>query len=154
MTLFIHLYGLLKIPLVFFISPRVVEFTKQRFILKVPLGYRTKNHLGAMYFGAMGIGAELSIAGPAVALITESKQRIDFVFKDFNAQYLKRGEGHVHFICDEVPAVLDLIEQAKTNPERLERKMKGYAIVPSKSETEQIMTYELTLSVKNRSLKK
>ncbi len=153
MTLFIHLYGLLKIPLVFFISPRVVEFTRQRFVLKVPLGYRTKNHLNSMYFGAMGIGAELSIAGPAVFAIGEAKQKIDFVFKDFHANYLKRGDGHVHFVCDEIKTVLELIEESKTTPNRVERKMKGYAIVPSKSMTEQVMTYELTLSVRNRSIK-
>lgn len=153
MTLFIHLYGLMKIPLVFFVSPRVVEFTRDRFVLKIPLNYRTRNHLKSMYFGAMGIGAELSIAAAAVAAIADSKQKIDFVFKDFTANYIKRGDGHVHFICEEVAAVVDLIHQSKTNPERLERKMKGYAIVPSKSMTEQVMTFELTLSVRNRSIK-
>lgn len=152
-TAFIQLYGLLKIPLVLFISPRVVEAGDKRFVLKVPLNYRNKNHLGSMYFGAMGIGAELSVAAAAVMAITESKQKIDFVFKDFSAQYLKRGDGHVHFICDEVEAVKALIEEACTNPNRLERKFKGYAVVPSKSESEPVMTYELTLSVRNRSLK-
>lgn len=152
-TAFINLYGLLKIPLVLFISPRVVEAGEKRFVLKVPLSYRTKNHLNSMYFGAMGIGAELSIAAAAVMAISESKQKIDFVFKDFSGQYLKRGDGDVHFICEEVEAVKALIEEAKTNPERIERKFKGYAIVPKKSETEPVMTYELTLSVRNRSLK-
>jgi len=152
-TAFIHLYGLLKIPLVLFISPRVVEVGPKRCVLKVPLSYRTKNHLNSMYFGALGIGAELSIAAAAVMAITESKQKIDFVFKDFSGQYLKRADGDVHFICDEVEAVNALIEEAKTNPARLERKFKGYAVVPKTSETEPVMTYELTLSVRNRSLK-
>lgn len=152
-TLFVHLYGLMKIPLVLFVSPRVVEAGDKRFVLKIPLGYRTKNHLNSMYFGALGIGAELSIAAAAVAAISESKLKIDFVFKDFTAQYLKRAAGDVHFICDEVEAVKSLIEEAKTNPERLERKMKGYAVVPSVDAAEPVMTYELTLSVRNRSLK-
>ncbi|MGZ3769583.1 MAG: DUF4442 domain-containing protein [Bdellovibrio sp.] len=153
LTAFINLYGLLKIPLLLFVNPRVVENSEKRFAVKIPLSYRTKNHLNSMYFGAMGIGAELSVAGPAVVAISESKQKIDFVFKDFSAQYLKRGDGDVHFICDDVEAVKNLVEEAKTNPNRLERKFKGYAIVPSKSETEPVMTYELTFSVKNRSLK-
>jgi hypothetical protein len=143
----------MKIPLVLFVSPRVVEAGDKRFVLKIPLGYRTKNHLNSMYFGALGIGAELSIAAAAVAAIAESKLKIDFVFKDFTAQYLKRAAGDVHFICDEVEMVKSLIEEAKTNPDRIERKMKGYAVVPSVSETEPVMTYELTLSVRNRSLK-
>ncbi|MNK07813.1 hypothetical protein D3C87_257330 [compost metagenome] len=154
LTAFIHLYGLFKIPLVLFVSPRVIEFTKTKFVLKIPLNYRTQNHLKSMYFGALGIGAELSLVAPAVAAIQESGQKIDFVFKDFKAEFLKRADGNVHFVCDEIADVLAVIEEAKTNPERVERKMKGYAIVPSKSETDPVMTYELTLSVKNRSLKK
>lgn len=152
-TAFINLYGLLKIPLLLFVSPRVVEYGEKRFVVKIPLSYRTKNHLNSMYFGALGIGAELSVAGAAVLVISESKQKIDFVFKDYTGQYLKRADGDVHFICDEVEAVKNLIEEAKTNPNRLERKFKGYAVVPKVSETEPVMTYELTLSVKNRSLK-
>lgn len=152
-TLFVHLYGLLKIPLVLFVSPRIVEATNKRFVVKIPLGYRTKNHLNSMYFGAMGIGAELSVAAAAVVAITESKQKIDFVFKDFSAQYVKRADGDVHFICEEVEVVQALIEESKVNANRIERKMKGYAIVPKVSTTEPVMTYELTLSVRNRSLK-
>lgn len=153
LTAFVNLYGLLKIPLVLFVNPRVVESSKNRFEIKIPLSYRTKNHLNSMYFGALGIGAELSIAAAAVVAISESKQKIDFIFKDFSGQYLKRGDGDVHFICEEVDQVYALIEEAKTTPERLERKMKGYAVVPKTNSTEPVMTYELTLSVRNRSLK-
>ncbi|WP_413584318.1 DUF4442 domain-containing protein [Bdellovibrio sp. HCB274] len=149
---FLAIYGLLKIPLLVFIGPKVVEMTDKKFVIKIPLGYRTKNHLNSMYFGALGVGAELSIAAPAVQVIAESKQKIDFIFKDFTAQYGKRADGDVHFVCDEVESVVALINEAKTNPARIERKMKGYAIVPSKSD-EPVMTYELTLSVRNRSIK-
>ncbi len=153
LTAFIQLYGFFKIPLVFFIRPRVVEVTSKRFVLKVPLRRRNKNHLNSMYFGAMGIGAELSIAAAAVIAITESKQKIDFVFKDFHAHYLKRADGHVHFIFEDVAAVKALIQEAVSSPGRLEHKFKGFAVVPERSESEPVMTYELTLSVKNRSLK-
>lgn len=152
-TAFVHLYGLLKIPLVLFVSPRIVEFDSQRMVLKIPLNYRTKNHLNSMYFGALGIGAELSIAAAAVVAITESKQKIDFVFKDYKADYLKRADGHVHFICEQIADVQALIEESKTNPNRIEKKLKGYAVVPKVSATEPVMTYELTLSVRNRSVK-
>lgn len=153
LTTFVNLYGLFKIPLLLFVTPRIVESSDKRFVLKIPLTYRTKNHLNSMYFGALGIGAELSVAAAAVVAITESKQKIDFVFKDFTGQFLKRADGDVHFICDEMESVKSLIEEAKTNPNRLERKLKGFAVVPSVSDKEPVMTYELTLSVKNRSLK-
>lgn len=153
LTAFVNLYGLIKIPLVLFVNPRVIENSEKKFVMKIPLTYRTKNHLNSMYFGAMGIGAELSVAAPAVIAITESKQKIDFVFKEYSAKYLKRAEGDVHFVCDEAAAVTQLIEEAKSNPERIERKFTGYAVVPKVNETDPVMTYEITLSVRNRSLK-
>lgn len=152
-TAFINAYGLFKIPLLIFCSPRVVESTKEKFVLKIPLSYRTKNHLNSMYFGALGIGAELSVVAPAVMAIAESKKKIDFVFKTYSASYLKRADGDVHFVCDQIEGVVDVINQSLTTGERIEKTFTGYAIVPKKSLTEKVMTYELTLSVKNRSFK-
>lgn len=152
-NLFLSLYAWSKIPLIGFCSPRVIEATNERTVLKVPLNFRTKNHLGAMYFGALAIGSELCIAMLAVKKIQESGLRIDFLFKDYKAEFLKRAEGDVHFICEQAQVVVDQINEAKNSTERINRTMTAYAIVPSISETEKVATFELTLSVKNRSKK-
>jgi hypothetical protein len=149
-NLFLSLYAWTKIPLIGFCSPRVLESDGKRTVLKVPLGFRTKNHLGAMYFGALAIGAELCIAMLAVKKIQESGQRIDFLFKDFKAEFLKRAEGDVHFICEEAQVVVDQIEEAKSSVERINRTMTAYAVVPSKNPDEKVATFTLTLSVKRR----
>jgi hypothetical protein len=127
----------------------VEGFDSKKCVIKIPLGYRTKNHLGSMYFGSLAVGAELSVAAAAVLAINESKQKIDFVFKDFQMKFGKRADGDVHFICNEVEQVTAMIEQSKSTDERIERKFKGFAIVPSKSQ-EPVAEYELTLSVRNR----
>jgi hypothetical protein len=150
-NLFLKVYGLLKIPLLAYVGPKCIELTSKRSVIKIKLGRRTQNHLRVMYFGALGIGAELSIAITAVAAIHESGQKIDFIFKDFKANFLKRCDGDVLFICDEANKVRELIERAKTSSERLEGTFKAYSTVPSKSATEPVATYELTLSVRNRS---
>lgn len=149
-NLFLKAYGLFKIPLLAYVRPKCVELSPTRSVIKINLGRRTQNHLKVMYFGALGIGAELSIAITAVASIYESGQRIDFIFKDFKAQFLKRCDGDVLFICDEADKVRALIEQAQNTSERVEATFKAYSTVPSKSETEKVATYELTLSVKKR----
>lgn len=149
-NLFLLLYAWSKIPLIGFCSPRVIEANDQRTVLKIPLGFRTKNHLGAMYFGALAIGSELCIAMLAVQKIQESGLKIDFLFKDYKAEFLKRAEGDVHFICEEAQMVVEQINVAKTSTERINRTMTAYAIVPSVSETERVATFQLTLSVKNR----
>lgn len=149
-NLFLSLYAWTKIPLIGFCSPRVIEANEKRTVLKIALGYRTKNHLGAMYFGALAIGSELCIAMLAVKKIQESGERIDFLFKDYKADFLKRAEGDVHFICEEAQTVVEQIAEAKNSTERINRTMKAYAIVPSVSPTEKVATFELTLSVKRR----
>ena len=153
-NLFLTLYAWTKIPLIGFVSPKVLEANNQRTVLKVSLNFRTKNHLGVMYFGALAVGSELSVAMLAVKLIEESGEKIDFLFKDYKANFLKRAEGDVHFICDEAQVVVDQINEAKTSEERINRTMKAYAIVPSVSQTERVAEFELTLSVKRRVNKK
>lgn len=152
-NLFLSLYAWTKIPLIGFCSPRVIEMSEHRSVLKVPLNFRTKNHLGAMYFGALAIGSELCIAMMAVKLIQESGLKIDFLFKDYKAEFLKRAEGDVYFICEQTQVVVEQIKEAQNSTERINRTMTAYAIVPSISETEKVATFELTLSVKNRTKK-
>lgn len=152
LTTFINALSFFKLPLLAFATPRVVELTDSKSVVKIPLGYRTRNHLGVMYFGALAMGAELSIALKCVTEIQKSKKRIDFLFKDFQCEFLKRGDGDVYFVCDQAGGVAALVHEAITNPERLEKTFEGYAYVPSKSE-EPVMKYRLTLTMKNRSLK-
>lgn len=152
LTALINGIGILKLPLLAFIGPSVVELTDNRSVVKVKLGWKTRNHLNVMYFGALAMGAELSIALKCITEIQKSGQKIDFIFKDFKCNFLKRADGHVHFVCDEADGVAALIQQATQSSERLEKTFRGHAIVPSKG-TDDVMTYELTLSVRNRSKK-
>lgn len=153
LTALINGFSLLKIPILAFIGPTVVALNEEKSEVKVRLAYRTKNHLRAMYFGALAVGSELSVALMAVDQIYQSKQKIDFLFKDYEAKFLKRVEGHAHFVCPEAALVKALIDEACTTGERLEKKFNGYAYVPS-SGPDHVMEYSMTLSVKNRSFKK
>lgn len=153
LTALINLYSLFKIPLLGFVSPRIIELSKNKSVVRIRLGRRTQNHLKVMYFGALAMGAELSIALKAIEAIQQSKKKIDFIFQDFSAEFLKRADGHVHFVCEQVPEIGKLIADACNNPERKSQTFEGYAFVPKRS-LEPVMKYKLTLSVKNRSLNK
>ncbi len=153
LTALINAYAAVKIPLLAFITPRVMELTETRSVVRVRLDHRSRNHLKVMYFGALAMGAELSIALKCIDAIQKSGKRIDFIFKDFSVQFLKRADGHVHFICDEAAGVNELIQRACASSDRLEKTFSGYAIVPSKGD-EPVAKYTLTLSVKNRSAPK
>src|SRR5262245_29826808 len=56
----------LRVPMAFFLSPSVVEASARRVVIRIPLTWRSKNHLGSMYFGALCVGADL--AGGLLAL--------------------------------------------------------------------------------------
>jgi hypothetical protein len=150
MTAILRGYGVLLNPLVAIVSPTVVEFGEKRTVIKVPLNYLTRNHLGTMYFGAINIGAELSIAAVAFLKIKESGLPVDFIFKDFSAKYLKRAEGDVHFIFEQNNVVAEQLSVAGASDERVNRTLTAYAIVPSQNKDEVIAEFVLTLSMRRR----
>src|SRR3990167_7603136 len=96
-TVLLRSFGLLKIPLLFFISPTVVEMTDQRCVVKVPLNRRTRNHLKSMYFGVLCAGADCAGGLVAMRMIQEEGNRINLISKDFRAEFMKRAEGDVFF---------------------------------------------------------
>lgn len=136
-----------KVPLLFSASPKVIEFTDTITTAYLPLSRKNKNHVGSMYFGALAMGAELSIALMAIKGTNESKHKVVFIFKDFSAQFLKRADKGVYFTCEEANLAMDIIREAEESGERVEKTMKGYAYTDKKTK-EPILTYTLTLSVK------
>jgi acyl-coenzyme A thioesterase PaaI-like protein len=145
----INAYCAVNIPLLAFVTPRVIALTDDRAEVRVRLDRRSRNHLGVMYFGALAMGAELSIALKALTAIQRSGKKIDFIFKDFSGEFLKRADGHVHFVCAEAAGVQDLINRAAASSERISETFSGFAYVPSAGD-EPVMKYKLTLSVKQK----
>lgn len=150
MSALINAYCMVNIPLLAFCTPRVIELDDNRAIARIRLDRRTRNHLGVMYFGALAMGAELSIALKCLQAIAKSGQKIDFIFKDFECEFHRRADGHVHFICDQAAAVQTLINKAAASSERMTETFEGYALIPGGESQEPVMSYKLTLSVRNR----
>ncbi len=153
-TWFLRSLGIYKIPLLAMTWPKVLHLDNHKSELKIPLFYNTKNHLNVMYFGALSIGAEAVIATHVVHEINLSGQRIDFLFKSFKAEFLKRAEADVHFNCDQGEAIRAMIQESAKSSERFTQTFQSYATTPSKTGDEKIALFELTLSVKNKSIKK
>lgn len=139
-----------KIPLLAWVRPSIIEMNSATTEMKIKLGRRTQNHLGVMYFGALAMGAEAAVAVRAVHEIRQSGKRVDFLFKDFQAQFLKRAEGDVHFICDEGEGVRDVIAKTILSGERETKTFRSYAVVPSVNPKEIIAEFKVTLSAKYR----
>ena len=83
----VRLFGLAKIPMVFYLSPKVIELNANQTIIKIPLNWRTKNHLGSMYFAALSAGADISGGLLAMEVIKKSKKNIHL---GNNAPYFRK----------------------------------------------------------------
>jgi acyl-coenzyme A thioesterase PaaI-like protein len=143
-------FGVLKIPLVFYCAPRVVEISDEAVEIVIPLNYRTKNHLGSMYFGVQAVGADVSGGLLAMNRILETGNRVNLVFKDFRAEFLKRPEGDVHFRSTDGAKVRALVDRALASGERENATVEIVATCPSKLGAEPVGRYFLTISLKRK----
>jgi acyl-coenzyme A thioesterase PaaI-like protein len=148
-TLLLNTFGLFKVPVIFFLRPRVLEISHERIVVKIPLRRRSKNHLGSMYFGALAAGADCVVGLLAVHLMRElGHPQMHLSFKDFHADFLKRAMGDVHFVCDSGPAISQQIKEAAATQQRVNLTVPAYAIVPDIDPKDPVATFTLTLSLK------
>ena len=131
------------------LRPKVIELSSQTSRVRLPFSFIAKNHVGSMYFGALAMGAELSVALKVVDSMQNDKVPVSFIFKDFNCQFLKRAVSDTDFYCNEVAQIEALIQKALSTNQRVDQQFNGYAM-PSKSTSkeDQLMTYQLTISIK------
>lgn len=150
-TFGMRLFGWLKIPLLASVRPSVMELSETRCVIKVPLRRWSKNHLGSMYFGALAIGADCAGGLLAMDQIKRSGAKVSLVFKAFQAQFLKRPESDVYFICEAGLAIRDQVRRALESEERITEPMHIQAAVKLPDGTyEPVAEFLLELSLKRR----
>ncbi len=138
----------LKIPMVFWLRPRILTVSDEKATLLVKLNRRTRNHLRSMYFGALCVGAEMLPGVLLLRLLKKHKEKFNFIFKDFSAEFLRRCEGDALFECNEGDLISATIEKAKQSNERENVTVNITATVPSKSADEPVAKFKITLSLK------
>ena len=143
------LFGFLRIPLIFFCRPKVVSITDTTLEVKIRFNRRTKNHLNSMYFGVLSVGADVTGGFLAMKSIRKSQSTISLIFKNFHADFLKRAEGDVHFICEDGLAIQNLVTLTQQTDERQNLPIHITATVPTISD-EPVAKFILTLSLKKK----
>jgi hypothetical protein len=147
-TAVLRLFGLSRIPLLFFTTPRVIRLDDDGCEVGIALGYRTRNHLGSMYFGALCVGADCAGALNAFRTTKRHHPRVKVIFKDFQAQFLKRADGDVVFRCDQGRAIAEAVAKAAAGGERVTIPVEVLARVPDKYGDEPVARFTLGLSLK------
>ena len=149
MTMFIWYFGLTKVPMIFYCRPKVLSITSESVKVKISLNRKTKNHVGSMYLGALSVGADITSAFLTLGILKNAKKKVIPIFKDFHADYYKRAEGDVHFVCNEGVKIKNLVEKVLKEDIRVNEKINVNAYVPSKFGEEPVAQFSLTLSLKS-----
>ena len=149
-TVWVRTFGWLKIPLIALARPRVLAAGPGRCAIRIPLNWLTKNHMGSLYFGALCVGADLAGGLIVMNLIRSRKSRVGFLFKDFQADFLKRAEGATVFTCTDGDLLAELLDEAEASGERQEGLVRVTATVPDKLGDEPVAEFRLTISMKKR----
>lgn len=148
-TLFVRSWSFAKVKMLWLTSPSVLELNEERTVVRIPLNWRTKNHLGSMYFGVLCIGADCAGGLIAMKEIQKSGRKISLIFADFKAEFHKRPEGDVHFTCEDGAAIRALVQRTIASGERESIPVTVTASVP-KISNEPVASFVLTLSLKAR----
>ncbi|HEX7705401.1 MAG TPA: DUF4442 domain-containing protein [Thermoanaerobaculia bacterium] len=150
-TTMVRLWSLQNVFLLWLISPKILELSADRCVVRVPLNWRTRRRdIRAMYLGTLCMGADVAAGLIAFSLVRERGERIAFIFKDMKAEFLKRAEGDVVFTNDDGAIVQELLKRALETGEREEATVRVTATVPETLGDEPVARFELTLSIRKR----
>ena len=141
----LFLLGLVKIPIIGFVRPKLISINKDEIVVSISFRRRTKNHLNSMYFGALAVGADVA-AGILAYYHSELLQRkISLAFKGMNAEFLKRAESDIRFSCSEGNKIEKMLQTCVSSGERQNESVTVFAL---NNLGEQVAIFEMILSLK------
>jgi acyl-coenzyme A thioesterase PaaI-like protein len=141
----IFLLGLVKIPLIGFVRPRLIELSDEKVAVKIKFRRRTKNHLNSMYFGALAVGADVAGGIHAFYFAEKMNKKVSFAFKSMHAEFLKRAETDVIFECSEGAKIESIIAESFEKQIRINQLVR----VEAKNLSNEIVaTFDMEISVK------
>lgn len=149
LNLYLKWFGFFRIPLIFFVNPKIIQLDDELIRVKIKLNRKTKNHLNSMYFGVLATGADITGGMLAMAIAQRKKQKISMAFKSVSGEFIKRPEHDVEFDCKDVQLIDAMLDESKLTGQRINKVIQIVATCPKKSLQEPIAKFALTLSIKH-----
>lgn len=146
--LFLWYFSRFKVPLLGYVKPVLISLDQQHVLIKIPLNRRTKNHLHSMYFGSLAAGADLAGGLLGFYFAKRAKLRISLAFKSFSAQFIKRAESEVYFICTEGKQIEEMIAKTELSSLRCNQLISVKAYTHYFQSPELVAEFQLELSIK------
>ncbi|CEG58100.1 PaaI family thioesterase [Legionella fallonii] len=145
---FLWYFSHFKVAMIGYLKPRLIKISEKEIVICLPLRRRSRNHLNSMYFGALSVGADLAggLHGFYHAELAQCKMSL--VFKSFQAQFLRRPESDVYFVCNEGEVVKGMIEESQSSKERVNKPITIKAYTNYLTQPEEVANFILELSIK------
>lgn len=141
----LFLLGLIKIPVVGFVRPKLLSIDDEQVSVRIKLRRRTKNHLNSMYFGALAVGADVAGGIHAFYFAELAAAKVSFAFKGMKAEFIKRAESDVIFKSEEGALVKAAIERSRSTGERVNQPIN---VIAMDTKGDQVAIFEMIVSVK------
>ena len=139
------LMGVIKIPMIAFVRPKLLQLDDNVAQVRIKLRRRTKNHLKSMYFGALAVGADVAAGLHAYYFAQKAGVKVSFAFKGVKAEFLKRATSNIIFHSNDGSIVQDAFKEAMETKERVN---KWVRVEAKNKEQEKIAIFDMEISVK------
>lgn len=146
--LFLWYFSHFKVALIGYLKPRLIKLTDSDIVICLPLKRRSRNHLNSMYFGALSVGADLAGGLHGFYHADHAQCKVSLAFKSFQAQFLRRPESDVYFVCTEGDTVKKMIEESQSSGERINKPINIKAYTEYLTQPEEVADFILELSLK------
>lgn len=141
----LFLLGTVKIPMIGFLKPRLIELTEEKVRVRIKCRRRSKNHLNSMYFGALAVGADIAAGIHAFYFAKKHDLKVSFAFKSMHAEFLKRAETDVYFECNEGLMIEQIVKESLLTKSRINRPVNVNAL---NTFGEVVATFKMEISIK------
>lgn len=145
---FLWYFGHFNVPLIGYLKPSLITLTDSTIVIKIKLTRRSKNHLQSMYFGALAVGADLAGGMHGFYHADKANVNVSLAFKSFQAQFLKRPESDVYFVCEMGEDVKSMIFESEKTSQRINKSLIINAYTDYLHKPEEVASFVLELSLK------
>jgi len=130
------------------LAPRVLELDDEGCAIRIPLGWRNRNHVGSMYVGVLCSGADVAAGLNALRIILRRRLGVVPILSDLQAEFLLRADGDVVFRTADGRRIAEAVSEAVEKSERVTLPVEVIATVPEKHGSEPVAHFRVGLSLK------
>lgn len=110
---FIYWWAMLvKLPSVIFWRIKIKKISLEECWVTIPYSWRSQNPFNSIYFAAMAGAGELS-TGALCQLAMAGKGKFSMLVVDFRAEYHKKANQKITFVCNQGKELNNLIDSLK-----------------------------------------